>query len=106
MANDDHPDPRKPIAQAIAKSVGKILSPDLEARYQKELDQREAANKRVIVLGFVAQADKILALTPDQRLKFGKILDEKMERGVENSKTVPRAIQRGQYLPTMPERDQ
>ena len=54
----------------------------------------------MIVLGFVAQADKILALTPDQRLKFGKILDEKWKEA-SNRKQYLRY--NGQYLPTMPE---
>jgi hypothetical protein len=99
-AEDDHPDPRKPIAQAIAKSVRTVLSPELESRYQKEIDQRDAANKQVVVLGFVVLADKILALTPDQRVKFGKILNEKWK---EASNRKQYLASNGQYFPQMPE---
>ena len=99
-ADEEQANPRKAIAQAIAKSVGKVLSPELESRYQKELDQREAANKQVVVLAFVVQADKILALTPDQRVKFGKILNEKWK---EASSRKQYLAYNGQYFPVMPE---
>jgi hypothetical protein len=99
-AEEDQPDPRKAVAQAIAKSVRTVLSPELESRYQKELDQREAANKQVVVLAFVVQADKILALTPDQRVKFGKILNEKWK---EASSRKQYLAYNGQYFPVMPE---
>src|SRR5262249_12301222 len=33
-------DPRKPIADALAKSVRKTLTPEQAARYEKELEQR------------------------------------------------------------------
>src|SRR5438132_848754 len=60
-------DPRPLIADALAKSARTILSREQAARYQKELHQRTAARKRVVVLNLVAKFDKVLVLTAEQR---------------------------------------
>src|SRR5262249_30238374 len=70
-------DPREPIVEALAKSVRATLAPEQAARYQKELDQRASARKRVILLNLVAKVDKVLVLTPEQRDKLVKILENK-----------------------------
>ncbi|HEV8063020.1 MAG TPA: hypothetical protein VGP68_24280 [Gemmataceae bacterium] len=100
MMDGQPTDPRKQFVEAITKSVQKTFAPEVAARYQKELDLRAAATKRAVVLSFVAQIDKILALTPDQRAKLGKILEQKWKD--------PSAWRQylqydGQYFPAMPD---
>jgi hypothetical protein len=70
-------DPREPIVEGLAKSVRATLAPEQAARYQKELDQRASARKRVILLNLVAKVDKVLVLTTEQRDKLVKILENK-----------------------------
>jgi hypothetical protein len=93
-------DPRIMIAEAVAKSVQSTLSPKQAARYQKELDQRALARKRVWVLGLVRMLDEALVLTPEQREKLQKILEK-------NSKDSGNQMQMlmvgGRHLPSMPE---
>ncbi len=100
MMDGQPTDPRKQLVEAITKSVQKTFASEVAARYQKELDLRAAATKRAVVLSFVAQIDKILALTPDQRAKLGKILEQKWKD--------PSAWRQylqydGQYFPAMPD---
>jgi hypothetical protein len=71
-----HMDPRTQLAEAIAKSVRTALSAEQAARYQKELDQRAAARKRVILRNLVAKVDKLLVLTNEQRTQLEAILEK------------------------------
>src|SRR5262249_6107601 len=72
----DQKDPHAPLTEAIAKSVRAHLSPEQATRYQKELDLRVAARKRLVVNNLVAMIDRILILRPDQRDKLGEILND------------------------------
>jgi Spy/CpxP family protein refolding chaperone len=69
-------DLRKPITDELLQSVRKVLTPEQAARYQKELDLRTAARKRMAVLNLVAKVDNLLILTPPQRQQLGKILEK------------------------------
>ena len=73
--NNDQSDPQTPIADAIAKSVRANLTPDQATRYQKELDQRAAARKRVTLLNLVAAVDNVLVLSAEQRARLGAVLE-------------------------------
>jgi hypothetical protein len=68
-------DPRTPITKALAKSVRVHLSPEQADRYQKELDQRTAAQRRFAVSNLVVMVDKVLLLSADQRSQLEKVLE-------------------------------
>jgi hypothetical protein len=93
-------DPRTLIANVVAKSVQPVLSPEQAARYQKELDQRASARKRVWLLNLVRMVDRVLVLTAEQRDKLGKIL-EKNWNGSWNQTQI--LTYGGQYFPKMPD---
>jgi hypothetical protein len=95
-------DPRKPIVDALLKSVRAVLSPEQAARYQKELELRAAARKRMALRNLVAKLDKVLLLTPQQREQLSKILESHWT----DSFNDVRMFQYGQlYFPKMPEQD-
>jgi len=71
----DQSDPRAPVADMIAKLVRANLSPEQAELYQKELDQRAAARRQVVVLYLVARLDRLLILTPEQRDQLRQILE-------------------------------
>jgi hypothetical protein len=93
-------DPRQVIAEAVAKSVQLTLSPEQVARYQKELDQRALARKRVWVLSLVRMIDKVLVLTPEQREKLSKILEKSWKDSWNHTQIL---MYGDQYFPSMPD---
>jgi hypothetical protein len=96
----DEPDPRTAITAGIAKSVKAILSPDQAARYEKEIEQRAAARKRVAILNLLSAMDKTLILTAEQRDKVKKVLEENWNE----SWAEPTMLYNlGYYYPTMPD---
>ena len=64
---DGQSDPRALIVDALLQAVRSTLSAEQVARYQKELDQRTATRKRVIVQTLVSKIDHLLVLTAEQR---------------------------------------
>jgi hypothetical protein len=93
-------DPRTPIADALVKVVRTNLSPEQAARYQKELDERIAARKRAAALNLVAQLDKALVLTPEQRAKLSKVLESKWNASWNDLQIL---MYGRQFFPRMPE---
>jgi hypothetical protein len=93
-------EPRALIADAVSKSAQNVLSPEQVARYQKELDQRTAAQKRVCVLGLTAMVDKVLLLQADQRVKLAKVLESNWSDSWNNTQMFMNA---GEYFPRMPD---
>jgi hypothetical protein len=69
-------DPQVSIAESLAKSVRRTLSPEQAARYRKELDLRTEAQKQALVPNLVAKVDDVLFLTAEQRTKLAKVLEE------------------------------
>src|SRR4051794_21994129 len=57
-------DPRRDMAKAIAEAAKATLSAEQVARFQKELDARDAARKRLAILNLVAMTDRALLLRP------------------------------------------
>jgi hypothetical protein len=96
----DQSDPRTLIADAIAKSVRETLSPEQAARYQKELDLRAAAHKRLVVMNLVAMTDRVLVLRPDQREQLEKILADNWNESWNQTQMLTYG---GQYFPQMPD---
>jgi hypothetical protein len=92
-------DPRIPIAEAVAKSVAKIVPAEQAARYQKEVDERDRSRKQTVVLNLVAKMDRILVLTVEQREKLTKIL----EKNWKGSWELQTLVYGGQYFPQMPD---
>jgi hypothetical protein len=92
------PDPRTPIADALANSVRATLSPDQTARYRDELDQRSAARKRMVVLNLVAKVDKVLVLTREQRVTLSEILADNWSDSWNQTQMLG-----SQYFPQMPD---
>jgi hypothetical protein len=76
VPGENGPEVRKLIAAGIAKSVKSILSPEQAARYQEELDGREAARRHVVLAKIVASVDRRLILTADQRAKLAAVLEK------------------------------
>ena len=72
----EFPEPRAAIANAIVASVHRTLPAEKGARYQQELTKRAAARKRALILSIVAQLDKDLVLTPEQREKMIEVLNK------------------------------
>jgi hypothetical protein len=93
-------DPREPIAEGIAKSVRANLSSEQAARYQKEIDLRAAAHKRLFVTSLVAMTDRVLVLRPDQREQLAKILAENWNESWNQTQILTYG---GQYFPQMPD---
>ncbi len=69
-------DLRAPLVEAITKAVRTSLSAEQAARYQKELDRRAAARKRMVLRNLVSKVDKVLLLTKEQRQQLGEILEK------------------------------
>ena len=69
------PDPRRTMIDSIAKAVQKQLSMEQASRYQKELEHRTAANKRMAIAMMVVKFDKTLVLSGEQRRKLTNILE-------------------------------
>jgi hypothetical protein len=97
---DGNSHPREQIVEAIAKSVRTTLSPEQAARYQKEIDLRTAARKRVVVLNLVAMMDKSLVLRPDQREKISDLLANNWNDSWNQTQLF---LYGGQYYPVMPD---
>jgi hypothetical protein len=98
--SNEQSDPRTPVTTALAKAVRTTLSPEQAARYQKELEQRAAARRQVVLLNLVAKIDKVLVLTADQRAKLGEVL----EKNWNESWNQPQLLMYGaQYMPQMPD---
>jgi hypothetical protein len=97
---DGQPEPRTLIAEGLLGSVRATLSPEQAARYQKELDQRRAARKRLAVLNLVCKVDQLLVLTAEQREKLGEILKENWNETWGQSQWLTIG---NQYFPPMPD---
>jgi hypothetical protein len=93
-------DPRAAIADALAKLVRATLSPEQAARYQKELDLRAEARKRVVLLNLVAKVDKVLVLTTEQRDKLREILEDNWKDSWNQTQML---MYGGQHFPSMPD---
>ncbi len=96
----DQADPHMLIADALLQPVRTTLSPEQAARYQKELELRAAARKRVVLLDLVAKIDKLLALTTEQRAQIRTILENNWDDSWDHIQFL---MYGGQYFPRMPE---
>jgi hypothetical protein len=98
-ATAEQSDPRTPIVEGLAKSVGATLSAEQAAQYRKELDLRAAALKRLVVTNLLVMVDKALALTDEQRGKVGAVLEKNWKEGW----SVYVFQGGGRYFPAMPD---
>jgi hypothetical protein len=92
--------PSRPMTDAISKAVNKLLSPEQAARYQKELDARITASKRMAVDNLVVMVDKTLNLSADQRLKLVDIL---LNNWNESWNQTQYFLNEGRWFPAMPD---
>jgi hypothetical protein len=69
-----YPDPRKMIRDAMEATAKEKLSPEQFGRYQKELERRAKDYREATMLNLVANLDKLLILSADQRDKLGESL--------------------------------
>jgi hypothetical protein len=69
------PDPRRIIAEELARSIQQTLSSEQSQRYQLELEKRAAARKRAALLNLVAKLDQDLVLTAEQRTQLTEQLN-------------------------------
>jgi hypothetical protein len=93
--------PPRDMVRAIAQAAKELLSAEQFARYQKELDARAAARKRLTILNLVAMTDHVLRLRPDQRDKLTEVLTANWDPAWDQ----PRRFMYGggQYFPRMPD---
>jgi hypothetical protein len=66
--------PIRPMTDAITMSVHKHLSVEQAGQYEKELAMRNTARKRMAVANLVAEVDKALLLSANQRQQLGDVL--------------------------------
>jgi hypothetical protein len=99
VANDPS-DLRTLIVEALARSVRSTLSPEQRGRYQKELDDRCAARKQVMVLNLVGRIDSILLLSAEQRVKLGEILQNNWNDSWNHEQWLSMG---NRYFPPMPD---
>jgi hypothetical protein len=64
------PEPRKVIHDAMQAAAKANLTPEQLERYKKEMDRRTKDQHEVVVVNVVANMDKILILSTDQRKKL------------------------------------
>jgi hypothetical protein len=95
----DQADPRKSMAEQLAKVVQKTLPPEQAAQYRKELDLRNAAQKRVTLLTLTVMVDRVLVLSTDQRGKLREILGKNWDDSWDMHVT----RMGGNYFPNMPD---
>jgi hypothetical protein len=99
QANKPQADARKQVTSAIAQKMKETLSADQVARYAKELEERQAAERRVLILSLVCNIDRQLDLTADQREKLLDVLDKNYSK----SWNRVQLMMANQYFPTMPD---
>jgi hypothetical protein len=100
QANAEPTDPRKLITTTLLAAAKANLSPEQATRYEKEIDQRTVARKRLVLLNLVASIDKRLILTADQRTQLHEILEKNWQPAWNNTQML---MQNGQYLPALPD---
>jgi hypothetical protein len=93
-------DPRKLIAAGIAKRVKADLSAEQAARYEKEVDERTAVRRRVVIVNLLSGMDKKLILTVEQRDKVNAILEKNWN---DSWNQIQLIMQGGEYFPAMPD---
>jgi len=99
-ADAPQPDSRKLIARAITNLVKVHLSSEQAARYEKELDERDVARRRVVLLNLLSGIDKKVVLTAEQRDKLQEILDKNWHDSWNQTQLL---MQGGQFFPVMPD---
>jgi hypothetical protein len=67
-------DPGREMTKALSDAARHTLTAEQFAKYQKELDARSAAHKRLCVLNLAAMIDRAMWLRPDQREKVTEVL--------------------------------
>lgn len=95
-------DPRARYADALLPAARKTLKPEQVASYQQELDERNAARRRMIVKNLVVAVDRLLLLTPQQRAKLQPILARNWDASWNQLQLL---LYNGQYFPAMPEKE-
>lgn len=95
------PDPRKLIADGLARSVQQTLSVDQAKRYQVELEKRAAARKRVALINLVVKIDRDLVLSAEQRNQLTERLNSNWKDVWGQQLEV--FLYGDQYLPVLPD---
>ncbi|MFO0852042.1 MAG: hypothetical protein U0871_26255 [Gemmataceae bacterium] len=95
----DGADPRQTLAAAVAKSARAHLTPDQFARYERELDLRTAARKRMCLDNLVVLVDALVLLSADQRRQLAEVLAANWQNEWYQTMYFQYG---GQYLPPLP----
>jgi len=93
--------PNQTMADAILQAVKKQLTQEQVARYQKELEARTKAIKRMAVDNLVVMVDKTLFLSADQRLKLVDILENNWDESWSQTQYY---WNEGRWFPAMPDK--
>jgi hypothetical protein len=94
------PDARKLISDGLVRTVKTCLSAEQATRYEKEISERDAARRRVVVLSLVSTMDKKLLLTGEQRDKLSEILTKNWQDSWSYAQML---VMGGQNFPQMPD---
>jgi hypothetical protein len=100
MPDTDRPDLRKVLTDAVGKAVKANLPPDKAERYRKELEQREVARKRFVVLTLVSAMDRKLGLSAEQRDRLTEVLEKNWQQSWNRSQVIQNTAW---YFPSMPD---
>jgi hypothetical protein len=101
-ADAAYPDARRLMADGILKAVKSNLPSERAARYQAELDAREAARDHTVIVTLVAAMDAKLLLTPDQRTKIAEVLSKNRKPSWRQTQAL---LQVGYNFPVMPDNE-
>jgi hypothetical protein len=98
--DQEQPEARQLVGDAVARSVKSVLSAEQTRRYQQELDRRAAARRRVVLTSLVAAIDRRLVLAADQRAQLTDILEKNWRATWSQTQML---VQDGDFLPALPD---
>ena len=96
------PDGRKMVREGVRAAAKAKLSPEQFARYQEELEVKARDQRKSIALGVVANLDRILFLSIEQRDKIGEVLLANWNEST--FPTLENLVNYEQYFPVLPDR--
>jgi hypothetical protein len=96
------PDGRKLVREGLRAAAKAKLSPEQFARYQEELEVKARDQRKAIAFSVVANLDRLLFLSNEQREKIGEALLANWNEST--FPTLENLVNYEQYFPVLPER--
>jgi hypothetical protein len=95
-----YPELSKAIAAAVVKAAKAVLPVEQVTLYQKELDRRDAARRRVVLSNLVTAVDQKLVLSAEQRDRLREILDNNWRSSWNRTQVL---MSYAEYIPPLPD---